>query len=110
VTRTSLPSTGGNVVTSAVLTMDGNVVTLRLEGNAPLKGNAFLLADPDRAELDLAGVWEVSPPRVSSNRMIRSLRAGERENATRLVFDMRVKPRRITLEQVSPRILELRIR
>jgi hypothetical protein len=85
-------------------------VTLRLEGNAPLRGNAFLLADPDRVVLDIAGTWKVEAPRVISNRMVRSLRAGSRESATRLVFDMRVRPRRATLNQINAETVELSIR
>lgn len=111
VTRSSLPAQAGKqVVTSSTLTMDGDVITLRLEANSALKGKAFILASPDRVVLDLSGDWKLTAPRVPSNRMLRELRVGAREEGTRLVFDMKVKPNKATLKQVGSRILELRIR
>lgn len=111
VTRGTLPAQSGKqVVTSSTLTMDGDVVTLRLEANSPIKGKSFMLTSPDRVVLDLSGDWKLAAPRVTSNRMLRELRVGAREDGVRLVFDMRVKPNGATLKQVSSRVLELRIR
>ncbi len=111
VTRGTLPAQSGKlVVTSSTLTMDGDVVTLRLEANSPIKGKSFILASPDRVVLDLSGDWKLAAPRVSSNRMLRELRVGVREDGVRLVFDMKVKPSSATVKQVSSKVLELRIR
>ena len=111
VTRGTLPvQSGKQVVTSSTLTMDGDVVTLRLEANSPIKGKSFILASPDRVVLDLSGNWKLAAPRVPSNRMLRELRTGAREDGIRLVFDMRVKPNSATVKQISSRVLELRIR
>lgn len=111
VTRGTLPAQSGKqVVTSSTLTMDGDVVTLRLEANSPIKGKSFILASPDRVVLDLSGSWKLAAPRVPSNRMLRELRVGAREDGIRLVFDMRVKPSSATVKQISSKVLELRIR
>lgn len=111
VTRGTLPAQSGKqVVTSSTLTMDGDVVTLRLEANSPIKGKSFILASPDRVVLDLSESWKLAAPRVPSNRMLRELRVGAREDGIRLVFDMRVKPSSATVKQISSKVLELRIR
>ena len=111
VTKSSLaPAEGKQVITSAVLTMDGELVTLRLQGNAPLTGKAFTLTGPERVVLDLDGRWTVEAPRVPSNRMVRALRVGNQENTTRLVFDMRVKVNKSAVSNPDATSLELSIR
>ena len=111
VTRSTLPAQSGKqVITNAVLTMDGDVVTLRMEANGPISGRSFMLPSPDRVVLDIAGDWKLAVPRVPSNRMLRELRLGARGDGIRLVFDMRVKPNKATLKQAGSRVLELRIR
>lgn len=111
VTRGKLPSEDGtSVITNATLRMDGDVVTLRLEANSPISGKTFILSGPDRVVLDLSGDWKLASPRVPSNRMLRELRVGKRSDGIRLVFDMRVKPVKASVKQVSADILELSIR
>lgn len=111
VSKSSLPAKSGeNVATSMTLTMDGDVVTLRIEGTAPMRGKAFLLTNPDRVVLDVEGAWKMETPKVTSNRMVQALRVGAQNTATRLVFDMRVKPAKVTVTQADDKTLELRIR
>lgn len=111
VTKSSLPAkAGGQVVTSAVLTMDGDVVTLNLKGTSAMRGKTFMLVEPDRVVLDIEGDWKVEAPRVPSNRMVRALRVGSQDTATRLVFDMRVKPVKVKVTNPDADSLELTIR
>lgn len=111
VTKSSLPAKAGvRVVESAILTMDGDVVTLNLRGGAPMRGKSFMLTGPDRVVLDIDGDWKVEAPRVPSNRMVRSLRVGTQDKATRLVFDMRVTPLKVKVTNPTPDSLELTIR
>jgi len=110
VTRSSLSAEEEPAVTSATLTMDGELVTLRLTGSDALAGRAFILKDPYRVVLDLEGNWKIQPPRVPSNRMVRTLRVGEQGGNTRLVFDMRVRPGNAGLTQINAHTLELKIR
>lgn len=111
VTKSSLPAKAGSlVVTSATLAMDGDVVTLTLQGTGAMRGKTFILAGPDRVVLDIEGDWKMEAPRVPSNRMVRSLRVGARDQATRLVFDMRVKPLKVKVAHPAADSLELTIR
>ncbi len=111
VTKSSLPAkAGGRVVTAAVLTMDGDVVTLNLQGTSAMRGKTFMLAGPDRVVLDIEGNWKVEAPRVPSNRMVRALRVGSQGSATRLVFDMKVKPVKVKVTNPDSDSLELTIR
>ncbi len=111
VTKSSLPAkAGGQVVTSAVLTMDGDVVTLNLKGTSAMRGEDLMLVEPDRVVLDIEGDWKVEAPRVPSNRMVRALRVGSQDTATRLVFDMRVKPVKVKVTNPDADSLELTIR
>lgn len=111
VTRSSLPAkAGARIVTAAVLTMDGDVVTLNLQGSDAIQGKAFMLTEPDRVVLDIEGDWKVEVPRVPSNRMVKALRTGSQGKATRLVFDMKVKPVRVNVAKSGASSLELTIR
>lgn len=111
VTKSSLPAkAGARVVTAAVLTMDGDVVTLNLQGSGAMQGKAFMLTGPDRVVLDIEGEWKVEIPRVPSNRMVKALRTGRQGTATRLVFDMKVKPARVNVAKPGADSLELTIR
>lgn len=96
------------VVTSAKFSMQGSQIKLVLQGNAPMVGHYFTLADPDRVVLDLAGNWDIEVPRVPSNRLIQSVRVGQHDDKTRIVFDMKTTGR-IALVPLNRNSLELRI-
>ena len=96
------------VVTSAKFSMQGSQIKLTLQGNAPMVGHYFTLADPDRVVLDIAGNWEVEIPRVPSNRLIRSVRVGLHDDKTRIVFDMKTTGK-VALVPLNRNSLELRI-
>lgn len=96
------------VVTSARFSMQGSQIKLILQGNAPMVGHYFTLGDPDRVVLDLAGNWEITLPRVPSNRLIQSVRVGQHDDKTRIVFDMKTMGK-IALVPLNRNALELRI-
>lgn len=111
VTKSSLSAKAGvATVLASTLTMDGDAVTLRLEGSQAIKAKTFMLKGPDRVVLDMAGKWTVEAPRVPSNRMLGALRVGNQAEATRLVFDMKVAPGKVAVSQISPNVVELTIR
>lgn len=111
VTKSSLTAKAGvATVVAATLSMDGTVVTLRLEGSQALSAKTFILKGPDRVVLDLAGKWAMETPRVGSNRMVGALRVGNQAEATRVVFDMKVAPGKASVSQISPNVVELTIR
>lgn len=96
------------VVTSAKYAMKGSLIKLVLKGNAPMVGNFYVLSDPDRVVLDLAGNWDVELPKVPSNRLISSARVGQHDDKTRLVFDMK-NTGKVALVPLNRNALELRI-
>lgn len=111
VTKSSLTAKAGvATVVAATLSMDGTVVTLRLEGSQALSAKTFILKGPDRVVLDLAGKWAMETPRVGSNRMVGALRVGNQAEATRVVLDMKVAPGKASVSQISPNVVELTIR
>ena len=96
------------VVTSAKYAMKGSLIKLVLRGNAPMVGNFYVLTEPDRVVLDLAGNWEVELPKVPSNRLIAAARVGQHDDKTRLVFDMK-NTGKVALVPLNRNALELRI-
>ena len=96
------------VVTSARFSMQGSQIKLVLQGNAPMVGHYFTLAEPDRVVLDLAGNWDVAVPRVPSNRLIEAVRVGQHDDKTRIVFDMKTQGK-VALVPLNRNSLELRI-
>ena len=96
------------VVTSARFSMQGSQIKLVLQGNAPMVGHYFTLAEPNRVVLDLAGNWDVAVPRVPSNRLIEAVRVGQHDDKTRIVFDMKTQGK-VALVPLNRNSLELRI-
>jgi hypothetical protein len=96
------------VVTSAKFSMKGSLIKLTLRGNSPMIGHFYVLEDPDRVVLDLAGNWQIEVPKVPSNRLIGAVRVGQHEDKTRLVFDMK-NTGRVALVPLNRNALELRI-
>ena len=96
------------VVTSAKFSMKGSLIKLTLRGNSPMIGHFYVLEDPDRVVLDLAGNWQIEVPKVPSNRLIGAVRVGQHEDKTRLVFDMK-NPGKAALVPLNRNALELRI-
>lgn len=96
-----------NVITYMELRMNGDQVSLAMEGNNPIKAKAFSIKNPDRVVLDLEGVWAMKLPQVISNRMVKSLRQGGGENYTRVVFDLKVKPTKIHTNRLNAKTIRL---
>lgn len=96
------------IVTSAKYAMKGSLIKLVLRGNAPMVGNFYVLTEPDRVVLDLAGNWEIDLPKVPSNRLIAAARVGQHDDKTRLVFDMK-NTGKVALVPLNRNALELRI-
>jgi len=110
---TSAPKTlapGQKAISRTRLELGSRSASFRLTGVSELKGKAFALKEPERIVIDLDGPWAINLGKTPNNTLIKSVRAGNQEANTRLVFDMHRTPRSFKLVQVAPKTLELQIR
>ncbi len=113
IVTTSAPKTlapGQKAISRTRLEIGPRSATFRLTGVADLQGKAFALKEPDRIVVDLNGAWGINLGKTPNNTILKSVRAGNQEANTRLVFDMHRPPRSFKLVQVAPKTLELQIR
>ena len=113
VVTTSAPKTlnpGQKAISRTRLEIGARSATFRLTGVSELKGKAFALKEPDRVVVDLNGAWGINLGKTPNNTLIKSVRAGNQDANTRLVFDLHRAPRSFKLVQVAPKTLELQIR
>ncbi len=88
----------------------GKNIIFRLTGAAPLKAKTLLLPSPDRYVVDLQGEWGIVLPKVPRNLLLNGMRVGQRETATRLVFELKRKPQSAEVVTIDDTTLEVRIR
>lgn len=83
-----------NTITKFVVFARDKGATIRLGGSSPLHYKSTLLENPDRLVIDLDGNWEFpSNMAIPKNELVNSVRVGKNEDKTRLVIDLKVKPR-----------------
>ena len=75
--------------------------TIRLQGDSPLRYKNSNMHNPERILLDLDGNWKVVAPGVPKNPLVTNVRIGKYPNRTRIVVDLKEKPKnsRIVLAQ-----------
>lgn len=68
--------------------------TVRIGGNAKIKYSSMTLENPNRVVLDMDGDWEF-PERlpIPKNEMVSGIRVGKNGDKTRVVIDLKAKPR-----------------
>jgi hypothetical protein len=108
---------GGGVrnITSAVVYVTQEGVTLRLGADTPLECKPMLLRNPDRLALDFEGQWNVSVPAVPQNKLIKAIRVGRQADSTRMVVDLHRVPASWRLQtgvplKTAPHGLDVRLR
>lgn len=67
--------------------------TVRLTGNAPLRYKSMNLSNPERVVVDLEGQWQIRAPGVPANHLVSNVRVGKMGDKTRVVIDLKEKPR-----------------
>lgn len=67
--------------------------TVRLTGNAPLRYKSMNLSNPERVVVDLEGQWQIKAPGVPGNPLVSNVRVGKMGDKTRVVIDLKEKPR-----------------
>jgi len=108
ITKSELqPKKGVATIINAELRMDGDQVTLLVKGDRNINAKSFILEKPNRVVFDIKDTWLISIPRVTSNRMVKDIRLGKTDTHTRLVFDLKIKPSKTQVEQISPDSVQL---
>lgn len=68
--------------------------TIRIAANAPLNYKSMTLENPDRVVIDLDGAWQFpANPGIPKNELVQSVRVGKNGDKTRVVIDLKEKPR-----------------
>lgn len=91
---------GGKTATKFVIFSRDKGATVRVAGNGKLEYSSMTLENPDRVVVDLTGDWKFPPnPGVPKNDMVSAVRVGQNGDKTRLVIDLKGKPRKVVLVQ-----------
>lgn len=88
----------------------GKDISFRMTGAVPLTVKTLLLEDPDRYVVDLQGEWGIQLPRIPKNLLLKDIRVGQRDGATRLVFELTRKPESAQVNKVNTKTVDVRIR
>lgn len=67
--------------------------TVRMAGNGPIRYDYMHLDNPPRVVVDLEGDWQLSSPGVPGNPLVSNVRVGKPDGKTRVVIDLKEKPR-----------------
>lgn len=85
---------GKKTITRFVVFSREKGATIRVTGNGPLNYKSMILENPDRFVIDLDGDWQFpSNTGVPKNEFVNSLRVGKMGDKTRVVIDLKEKPR-----------------
>lgn len=72
--------------------------TVRVGGNAKMGYSSMTLENPERVVVDLDGDWTFpANPGVPKNDLVSAVRVGQNGDKTRVVIDLKAKPRRVVL-------------
>lgn len=75
-----------------------NGATVRIGGTSKMTYSSMTLEDPDRVVVDLQGDWKFpANPGIPKNDLVKAVRVGKNGDKTRLVIDLKEKPRRVNL-------------
>lgn len=77
--------------------------TVRMTGNQPIRYSYMSLENPPRVVVDLEGVWQMAVPGVPGNPMVSKVRVGNPEGKTRVVIDLKAKPRKLRMVHAADR-------
>lgn len=88
----------------------GKEISFRLTGAAPVKVKTLLLTNPDRYVVDLQGEWGIELPRVPKNLLLKGIRVGQRDGATRLVFELTRKPSAAQVKKINTKTVDVLIK
>lgn len=88
----------GKTATRFVIYARDKGATVRVGGNAKVEYSSMTLENPNRVVVDLTGDWKFPPnPGIPKNDLVSAVRVGQNGDKTRLVIDLKVKPRKVVL-------------
>lgn len=88
----------------------GKDISFRMTAAVPVSVKTLLLEDPYRYVVDLQGEWGIQLPRIPKNLLLKDIRVGQRDGATRLVFELTRKPESAQVNKVNTKTVDVRIR
>lgn len=89
---------GGKTATKFVIYARDKGATVRVGGNAKVEYTSMTLENPNRVVVDLTGDWKFpSNPGIPKNELVSAVRVGQNGDKTRLVIDLKIKPRKVVL-------------
>lgn len=72
--------------------------TVRIGSSGRMDYSSMTLANPDRVVVDINGNWKFpANPGIPRNDLVSAVRVGKSGDKTRVVIDLKMKPRRVTL-------------
>lgn len=81
-------------ITNFVVFARDNGATVRLGASSPINYKSMTLDNPHRVVIDLDGDWQFPPNlAVPKNEIVNSVRVGKMDGKTRVVVDLKQKPR-----------------
>lgn len=97
-TAAANPAAGEKSATKFVIYARDKGATVRMGGNARMDYSSMTLENPNRVVVDLAGDWKFPPnPGIPKNELVSAVRVGQNGDKTRLVIDLKLKPRKVLL-------------
>lgn len=102
---------GGREIKRFVIYARENGATVRIGGGDRIHYTSMTLDNPDRIVLDMDGQWQFPPnPGVPKNEMVSNIRIGKNGDKTRVVIDLKGKPRSVrVLPTKKGDILDIRV-
>lgn len=92
------PGAQAGTVNKFVVYVRDKGATVRIGSNARMDYSSMTLANPDRVVVDINGDWKFpSNPGIPRNDLVSAVRVGKSGDKTRVVIDLKMKPRRVTL-------------
>ncbi len=104
------PKLPKKIVDEITMGFANNTFTIRVVANQPIKGRTLYVGNPERAILDLEGIWTLpNMPLFPKNPYSTNVRVGLQPDKTRFVVDITTKKFTRRLVQLDDRTIELRI-
>lgn len=83
--------------------------TVRLVGNESIQYKTSQMHNPERILVELDGEWDVTPPKIPNNPLVKQVRVTKRNKKTRVVLDLKENPKKCRFVTKQDTNLDVRI-